>query len=202
MPAGRVCFRTRDRSTTHAAARRGALLEETHVRTIMEALEPREFPLRAGKKPAVLRVLVVDDEPLIRWSVAETLTERGYLVVQTGDGSGARSAVRDTDAFDVVLLDYRLPDSDDLSLLASIRRAAPRAQVIMMTAFGRPEVVRAALDLGAYSVIGKPFEMQAIAELVAEAATSPAKHTEVVSPRADGENHPSMREKSPPPPPT
>jgi DNA-binding NarL/FixJ family response regulator len=41
-----------------------------------------------------------------------------------------------------------------------------------MTAFGRPEVVRAALDLGAYCVIGKPFEMQAIAELVAEAASS------------------------------
>ena len=119
-----------------------------------------------------LRVLVVDDEPLIRWSVAETLTERGYLVVQTGDGCGARSAVEGADAFDVVLLDYRLPDSDDLSLLASIRRAVPRGQVIVMTAFGRPEVVRAALDLGAYCVIGKPFEMQAIAELVAEAAAS------------------------------
>jgi DNA-binding NtrC family response regulator len=138
----------------------------------MEALEPREFPRDAGKKPPVLRVLVVDDEPLIRWSVAETLTERGYLVVQTGDGCGARSAVEGADAFDVVLLDYRLADSDDLSLLASIRRAVPRGQVIVMTAFGRPEVVRAALDLGAYCVIGKPFEMQAIAELVAEAAAS------------------------------
>jgi len=138
----------------------------------MEALEPREFPQGAGKKPTVLRVLVVDDELLIRWSLAETLSERGHLVVQTADGSGARSAVQEGEAFDVVLLDYCLPDSSDLSLLASIRRALPRAQVIMMTAFGRPEVVRAALDLGAYRVIGKPFEMQAVAELVAEAAAS------------------------------
>ena len=60
----------------------------------MEALEPREFPHGAGKKPTVLRVLVVDDELLIRWSLAETLSERGYLVVQTADGSGARSASR------------------------------------------------------------------------------------------------------------
>jgi DNA-binding NtrC family response regulator len=58
-------------------------------------------------------------------------------------------------------------------LLASILRGAPFAQVIMMTAFGRPDVVRAALDLGAYRVIGKPFELQTIADLVCEAASTP-----------------------------
>jgi DNA-binding NtrC family response regulator len=135
----------------------------------MEAIETRNSQRDVGKKPAGLRILVVDDEPLIRWSVTETLTERGYAVVQAADASSARSAVFD-DTFDVVLLDYRLPDSDDLSLLASIRREAPHAQVIMMTAFGRPDVIYAALDLGAYCVIGKPFEMQAVADLVAEAA--------------------------------
>jgi DNA-binding NtrC family response regulator len=48
----------------------------------------------------------------------------------------------------------------------------PTAQIILMTAFGKPEVVRGALDLGAYRVIGKPFEMQAIADLVAQACTA------------------------------
>src|SRR5215210_6788537 len=129
----------------------------------MEALDTRDFPRMAEKKPALARVLIVDDEPLIRWSVAETLEERGYQVVQKGDASSARSAVWSGDAFDVVLLDYRLPDSDDLSLLASVRQAAPLARVIMMTAFGRPDMIRAALDLGAYCVVGKPFEMEAIA---------------------------------------
>jgi two-component system, NtrC family, response regulator AtoC len=126
------------------------------------------------KKPAALRVLVVDDEPLIRWSVTETLLDCGYEVVETGDASGARSAVRDS-AFDVILLDYRLPDSDDLMLLASIRGAVPDAQVIMMTAFGKPEVVHGAVELGAYAVLNKPFEMQAIAALVGEAAASRRK---------------------------
>jgi len=138
----------------------------------MEPTETRDFPREAAKNPSALRVLVVDDEPLIRWSVAETLSDCGYQVVETGDASGARSAVRHGEAFDVVLLDYRLPDSDDLGLLASIRLAVPRAQVIMMTAFGKPEVVRGALELGAYRVVNKPFEMQAIANLVAEAADS------------------------------
>lgn len=122
-----------------------------------------------AKKLAVARVLVVDDELLIRWSVSETLLDRGYDVVAKGDAKSARLAIGAHQPFDVVLLDYRLPDSDDLSLLASIREASPTAQVILMTAFGRPEVVRGALDLGAYRVISKPFEMQAIADLVGQA---------------------------------
>jgi DNA-binding NtrC family response regulator len=155
----------------------GANLEETAVERAMEHLEMREFPRIAEKTPAALRVLVVDDEPLIRWSVAETLTDRGYEVVETGDASGARSAVADESGhFDVVLLDYRLPDSDDLNLLASIRRESPEAQVILMTAFGRPEVVRGALELGAYRVVNKPFEMQAIADLVAQAHLAGSRH--------------------------
>jgi two-component system, NtrC family, response regulator AtoC len=138
----------------------------------MQHLEMREFSPVQAKNSATLRILVVDDEPLIRWSVAETLSDCGHEVVETGNASGARMAVADGEAFDVVLLDYRLPDSDDLSLLASIRGAAPLARVIMMTAFGRPEIVRGALELGAYAVINKPFEMQAIADLVADAAGS------------------------------
>src|SRR5215216_3565733 len=144
----------------------------------MEALDLRDFPRMTEKTHAILRVLVVDDEPLIRWSVAETLIERGYLVVESGDASGARRAVSDGQAFDVVLLDYRLPDSNDLSLLASIRRASPRTRVIMMTAFGGPEVLLGALELGAYRVVDKPFELQAIADLVAQAASSRETHDE------------------------
>ena len=122
------------------------------------------------KKSPALRGLVVDDEPLIRWSLAETLGDCGCQVVESADGRSARSAVLDpARPFDVVLLDYRLPDSDDLSLLAAIRRASPDSQVILMTAFGTPEVVRAALDLGAYRVVNKPFEMHELANLVVEA---------------------------------
>jgi DNA-binding NtrC family response regulator len=143
----------------------------------MGPLEMRDFPRMDEKNHAALRVLVVDDEPLIRWSVSETLTDLGYEVVETGDASGARSAVADDHSkFDVVLLDYRLPDSNDLGLLASIRRESPHAQVILMTAFGRPEVVRGALELGAYRVVNKPFEMEAIADLVNQAHLANSRH--------------------------
>ena len=130
-----------------------------------------------SKNIALPRVLIVDDEPLIRWSLAETLTERGYQVVEAEDAVGTRSAVaQEGSTFDVVLLDYRLPDSDSLLLLASIRGLAPQAQVILMTAFGRPDIVQGALDLGAFRVVGKPFEMSAIADLVAEAHAAGQTH--------------------------
>lgn len=118
-----------------------------------------------------LRVLVVEDEALIRWSIAETLAQHGHSVVEAGDASEAVDAVQETaDPIDVVLLDYRLPDSNDLGLLVTIRRMRPRAAVVMMTAFGTPEVTQGALDLGAYRVVNKPFDMHRLESLVLEAS--------------------------------
>jgi len=137
-----------------------------------EAVQLREFS-RMEKKSPVLNVLVVDDEPLIRWSLNEALTDCGYDVVESGDARTTRTAVGSAPAeFDVILLDFRLPDSKDLALLASIRKLTPRSQVILMTAFGTPEVVSRALDLGAFRVVSKPFELHEMADLVAEAAAT------------------------------
>lgn len=115
-------------------------------------------------------VLVVDDEALIRWSLAESLAEKGYAVTEAPDGRTAMGAIEQSDApFDVVLLDYRLPDSADLTLLAKILRQTPSTQVIMITAHNSPELAQGALDLGAFRVVSKPFEMDMIASLVAQA---------------------------------
>jgi two-component system, NtrC family, response regulator AtoC len=123
-----------------------------------------------AKNPAKLRVLVVDDEPLIRWSVLETLAQSGHAVAEAGDRDEALRSVAGADEpFDVVLLDYRLPDSNDLALLATIRQLAPTTAVIMMTAFGTPEVTAGALRLGAFRVIPKPFEIDDMAALVLQA---------------------------------
>ena len=122
-----------------------------------------------NKSPS-LRVLVVDDEPLIRWSLSETLTEGGHRVSEAGDAETAlRTLTDDAGPFDVVLLDYHLPDSHDLTLLSKIRQVAPDAVVIMMTAFGTPEMSDAAVHIGAYRVVPKPFEVHDMATLVLEA---------------------------------
>jgi two-component system, NtrC family, response regulator AtoC len=129
-----------------------------------------------AKKFPALRILVVDDEALIRWSLVETLTDCGHDVAEASDAAGALHAFETAAAapFDVVLLDFRLPDSNDLTLLSRLRQIAPSAQVILMTAYGTPHVVQDALDLGAYGVLTKPFEMHDISAMVSAALAPPA----------------------------
>jgi len=116
---------------------------------------------------------VVEDEMLIRWSVVETLTRAGCVVTEAPDGATALRLLSETaDSIDVVVLDYRLPDSNDLGLLARIRQVSPRSAVLMMTAFGTPEVIEQALALGVSRVIEKPFEMHDLEALVTQVCES------------------------------
>ena len=122
--------------------------------------------------PPEVRVLVVDDEPLIRWALCEALGEYGFAVRVVGDGRSAVSALAEGPLPDVVLLDYNLPDSNGLTLFQTIRDLLPAGRVILMTAFGTPEVTTRALDLGAYRVVTKPFEVHDIAALIRHAHTA------------------------------
>jgi DNA-binding NtrC family response regulator len=113
-----------------------------------------------------LQVLVIDDEPLIRWTISETLGAAGHRVTEAQDAASALRALTGMPEPNVVLLDLRLPDSSDLSLLEKIREIAPGAAVIMMTAFGTPEVTAGALRLGARAVLTKPFDIHELARVV------------------------------------
>jgi two-component system, NtrC family, response regulator AtoC len=112
------------------------------------------------------RILIVDDEPLIRWCIAETLGTAGYGISQAQDAASALRALTDMPDPDVILLDLRLPDSNDLRLLERIRTIAPAAAVVIMTAFGTPEITSDALKLGARAVLTKPFDMKDLAHVV------------------------------------
>lgn len=126
---------------------------------------PGNSQTRAEKFP--VHVLVVDDEPLIRWSVAESLGEMGFDVEEATDAASALRIVTGTALpFQVVVLDLRLPDMEDLSLLGTIRQLLPRAHLILMTAFGTPEIVADARAIGA-DVLSKPFELSELNGLVA-----------------------------------
>jgi DNA-binding NtrC family response regulator len=137
--------------------------------TLSTAVSPAgEFPER--RKKSAGRVLVVDDEPLVRWSIAETLRTHGREVVEAGDAHAAIAAVVDPATRpDAVLLDLKLPDSDDLAVLASMRRLVPTSPVILMTAFGTPEVLDEARRLGAFTVLDKPFDLADLDRVIEQA---------------------------------
>lgn len=115
------------------------------------------------------RILIVDDEALIRWSVAESLEDAGFTTSEAGSAAEAITQLG-ANGFAVILLDLRLPDSSDLGLLRRIRQMAPDARVILMTAHGTPEILAEARELGAVNTLNKPFDMARIVGLVREAA--------------------------------
>ena len=117
-------------------------------------------------------VLIVDDEPLIRWAVREGLEGAGYQVIEAGTAGEALRAMKSAGPVAVALLDVRLPDSDDLGLLRRFRRDAPGCRVIMMTAHGTPELLSEALSEGAFGAVSKPFDMGGMIDLVRSAGTA------------------------------
>src|SRR5262245_24041311 len=115
-----------------------------------EAIQAGSDFADSAKKPPRLTVLIVDDEPLIRWSLQRGLSRRGHAVVEAKTAAEALALVTaDPHRFAVTILDYRLPDSQDLSLLRDVRRIAPDIAVVMMTAYGDEDMRNGALAIGA-----------------------------------------------------
>ena len=107
------------------------------------------------------RVLVVDDEKLVRWSVAERLRASGLEVVQA---ASVAEAMRLADPLpDAALLDYQLPDGDGLAILKWLRQQDADLPVIMLTAHKDVETVVAAMHTGASDYITKPFDVNDVA---------------------------------------
>jgi DNA-binding NtrC family response regulator len=118
-------------------------------------------------------VLVVDDEMLIRWALAESLAAAGFAVVQAGTASEALERLAGhVGRIAVALLDLRLPDSTDFGLLKRICAMYPACRVILMTADGRPGILDEAIGAGAFRALGKPFDMHVMAGIVRQAAAA------------------------------
>lgn len=104
-----------------------------------------------------LRVLVAEDEALIRMDLVETLRESGFEVVAAvGDGRSAVQRAR-ADAPQVALLDIKMPDMDGLAAAAEIIGLNTTA-VVMLTAFSQPELIQRAIAAGAMGYLVKPFK--------------------------------------------
>jgi DNA-binding NtrC family response regulator len=114
------------------------------------------------------RILVVEDDATIRLTIADVLARLGFDADEAADGAQAIAAAR-ARAYDLVLLDLRLPDMDGLEVLRALREADETALVVVMTAYPEVRTAIASLKAGAYDYFNKPFELDDFKELVRRA---------------------------------
>jgi DNA-binding NtrC family response regulator len=103
------------------------------------------------------RILVVDDEEIVRESLSSWLQEDGYSVGTAPDGKVAISRIK-SEAWAVLLVDLKMPGIDGLQVLEEARGLRPEASVIIMTAYATVDTAVQAMKLGAYDYLVKPFE--------------------------------------------
>jgi DNA-binding NtrC family response regulator len=131
---------------------------------------PRVRELRTREKGESMsaRILVVDDEKLIRWGLCVALKEAGYVPEQAGTAAEALEAIG-REVPDLLLLDYKLPDGSGIDVLRAVRKASPRTPVVMITAHASVGGAVEAMKEGSYDYLGKPFEMDEVIQTVGRA---------------------------------
>lgn len=128
---------------------------------------PQNDRIRPSVGPTQARILVCDDEELVRWSLCEHLRTVGYQVLEATNGREALE-LQAKEPASLVLLDVIMPQLDGLGTLRALRERGDAVPVIMLTALGKLETAIEATRLGAARYLTKPFELDEIANAVAQ----------------------------------
>ena len=124
------------------------------------------------------KVLIVDDEKAIRWSLGEALQGQGYEVEEAENGKKCIKLFQ-KDPADIVILDLKLPDTDGIAVLGKLKAEAYDVPVIMMTAYGEVETAVEALKGGAYDFLLKPFQLEKMKVAIKNALETSRMRTEL-----------------------
>ena len=120
-------------------------------------------------------ILVVDDDSLVRWSLAQHLSQHGFEVATAATGAEALARARSAPVPRLVVLDLKLPDMDGLALLAALRHQLASVPVIVLSAHLTPEMVVRLHDASVTQVVEKPFQLDALLELARRCLAEPTR---------------------------
>ncbi|MFN3479683.1 MAG: sigma-54-dependent transcriptional regulator [Thermodesulfovibrionales bacterium] len=126
------------------------------------------------------KILVVDDQRTVCYSLQRFLQSEGYNVHTATSGEDALSVLNDIKP-DLVIMDVRMPEMDGIEVLRKIKESHPQIQVIMMTAFSTTEKAIQAIKLGAYDYLTKPFDNDELLIRVRDAIKTKELMNEVVT---------------------
>jgi len=118
-----------------------------------------------GQTALAPTVLIVEDDPATRRLYKFLLNNGGYVVIEADDGLVALELLAQHHC-DLVITDLNMPRMDGIALIKAIRRDYPALYVILVTAFGTPDVEKQALRIGANDYLTKPFEFDELAHRV------------------------------------
>ncbi len=116
------------------------------------------------------KILVIDDEPIIRVSCQRSLSNEGYEVKSASSGKEGIDLL-EKEAFNLVLLDIKMPDMDGIEVLKKIKNTWPETKIIMITGYSTVETAVKTLKLGALNYLEKPFTPDTLIETIKEALT-------------------------------
>jgi len=123
-----------------------------------------------GANNSGYRILIVDDEPLVRKSLYESLRTEGYIASMASDGKEAWSKIEEKKV-DIVIADMKMPKMDGISLLKKIKSGFPHIEVVLVTGYGNIETAVEAMKIGAFDYVTKPVldnEIKIIIEKIIE----------------------------------
>jgi excisionase family DNA binding protein len=122
----------------------------------------------------IRHVLVVDDEPSIRELLSKTLSLAEYVVDTVPDGNAALARLRESDSYDLLFADLKMPGMDGLMLIRQIKRIKPDLPVIIITGFSTEDSAIEAINLGVAGYLTKPFRVPQVLAAAARALGEPA----------------------------
>ena len=125
------------------------------------------------------KILIVDDDDGLVHFLSRFFQRKGYAVTACPDGRAAMDTVSG-EGFDLILLDYKMPELNGLDTLTEIKRIEVKTSVILMTAYGTTDLAIEAMKRGAYDYLVKPFERQELSRVVSEALLVNRQMKEIV----------------------